>query len=129
MVGIFMGIAPIACFAVLWHFVQNIYVLMFAYMAMALTTTDYWAKLKGDDGFRVAGLIIFPLVSSYVAPFSYAYKLFLLGQLALLLGKPDYSEIANASGLRRQYGTIFTAIGFAGITVGLVLGIYNLAMS
>lgn len=127
MVGLFVGIVPVLLFVALWHFVQNIYVLMIAYLAMSLTTTDYFAKLKGDDGFRVAGMIIFPLISSYVAPFSYAYKIFLFGQLAFLLGKPDYSEVANASALRRQYGTLFTAIGFAGVTVGIILGIYDIA--
>lgn len=128
MVRIVMGIAPLVCFAILWHFVQNIYVLMFCYMAMALTTTDYWAKITGNDSFRVAGMIFFPLVSFVVAPFSYAYSVFLFGQLAFLLGRPSISEIANASALRRKYGIFFNAIGVAGTTVGLLLGIYNLTM-
>lgn len=124
--GIILGFVPLIAFAALYHFVANPYVLMFFYAVASVTTADYWAKATGNDAFRIAGLIAFPLIGFGLLRFSGAYSLFLFGQLALYLNKPTIDELADASMVRRQFGVLFGLVGGLCMVVGVVWGIFNL---
>lgn len=102
-------IITISLAAITFYFFQNAYILMIAYMFLAVNMTIF--LLNKNVYLGVFSFLSFCLL----APFSLAYKIFLFGMILCIANSGTHGRISH------HVETV------AGITliVGIVMGVYN----
>lgn len=114
-------IVPVLVLAGIYYFVSNIYLGMVLYFALSMYLVEVVIEYYGNDLIKLIAAVALPfLFNSY----SMAYHLFLMGMLLQMLGV-DQKRIYDMSAFRRQFGFLFTIVGFALMVVGVLWGAYN----